>query len=61
MKSVHYNFLGEKEKAETEAFYASLKREEMPVHVKISQWIRKLKDAVIKFEPRNEYLESAFS
>ena len=61
LRSIHYEFLGEQEKAQVSAFYASLRREKKSVHEKVSQWIKQIIEAVSKFEPRNVYLESVFS
>lgn len=60
LKSIHYEILGDKQEAKISEWYASLRREKEPVYDKVSQWIKKLIDAVSRFEPRNVYLESVF-
>lgn len=59
----HYRILGEKEKADDEAYYAALEREGtgMSVAETLKQWIEKLLEAARKYEPRNDYIDSVFS
>ena len=60
LKSIHYEVLGDEVEASISARYASYERKNEPVYNMVSKWMKKLTDAVGKFEPRNIYLESVF-
>ena len=60
LKSIHYQALGYEVEARIAEQYASYGRDYEPVYNMVSKWMKKLVDAVSKFEPRNTYLESVF-
>ena len=60
LKSIHYKDLGHGEEAASAEWYASFERKNEPVYNMVSKWMKKLIDAVGKFEPRNKCLESVF-